>query len=47
MSTWLHLLWAYREKWKKKKGQEERGGKKRKEKLGVEGRNKRKIKVSS
>lgn len=46
MSTWLHLLWAYREK-RKKKGQEERGEKKRKEKLGVVGRNKRKTKVSS
>lgn len=27
MSTWLHLLWAYREK-RKKNGQEEKGGKK-------------------
>lgn len=45
MSTWLHLLWAYREKRKKKGAKRKR--KKRKEKLGVEGRNKSKTKVSS
>lgn len=43
MSTWLHLLWAYREK-KKKSGAKRKRRKKRKEKLGVEGRNKRKTK---
>lgn len=48
MSTWLHLLWAYRKKKKKKKkGGKKKEEKKRKEKLGVEGRNKRKTKVSS
>lgn len=41
MSTWLHLLWAYRGKRNKKWARRKRR-KERKEKLGAEGRNKRK-----